>query len=70
MVNMQGSGDGHVQSLILASILLGMGFQAFLIAFIADLQAANRKLMEDVRFNLKVMTNNNESFDRGARKNG
>ena len=65
---MQGSGDGHVQSLILASILLGMGFQAFLIAFIADLQAANRKLMEDVRFNLKVMTNNKESFDRGHAK--
>ncbi|MDD2466578.1 MAG: glycosyltransferase family 2 protein [Desulfobulbus sp.] len=49
----QGNGDGHVQSLILASVLLGMGFQAFLIAFIADLQAANRKLMEDVRFQLK-----------------
>jgi glycosyltransferase involved in cell wall biosynthesis len=48
-----GEGDGHIQSLILASVLLGMGFQAFLIAFIADLQAANRKLMEDVRYQLK-----------------
>jgi glycosyltransferase involved in cell wall biosynthesis len=45
-----GSGEGHVQSLILASILLGMGFQTFLIAFVADLLAANRKLLEDVRF--------------------
>jgi hypothetical protein len=45
-----GQGDGHVQSLILASILLGIGFQAFLIAFIADLLAANRMLMEDVRY--------------------
>jgi glycosyltransferase involved in cell wall biosynthesis len=50
---MLGEGDGHIQSLILASVLLGMGFQAFLIAFIADLQAANRKLMEDVRYQLK-----------------
>ncbi len=50
---MQGNGDGHIQSLILASILLGMGFQAFLIAFMADLLAANRKLMEDVRYTLK-----------------
>jgi len=50
---MQGDGDGHVQSLILASILLGMGFQAFLIAFIADLLAANRKLMEDIRYTMK-----------------
>jgi len=49
----QGEGDGYVQSLILASVLLGMGFQSFLIAFVADLQAANRKLLEDVRFRLK-----------------
>lgn len=48
-----GNGDGHVQSLILASVLMGMGFQSFLIAFIADLLAANRKLMEDVRYQLK-----------------
>jgi glycosyltransferase involved in cell wall biosynthesis len=44
-----GAGSGHVQSLILASILLGMGFQTFLIAFVADLLAANRKLLEDIR---------------------
>ena len=49
----QGEGDGHIQSLILASVLLGMGFQAVLIAFIADLLSANRKLMEDVRYQLK-----------------
>jgi glycosyltransferase involved in cell wall biosynthesis len=48
----QGEGDGRVQSLILASVLLGMGFQAVLIAFIADLLSANRKLMEDVRYKL------------------
>jgi glycosyltransferase involved in cell wall biosynthesis len=47
-----GDGDGHVQSLILASVLLGMGFQAILIAFVADLLAANRKLLMDVRFRL------------------
>ena len=52
----QGGGKGHVQSLILASILLGMGFQAFLIAFIADLLAANRKLLEDIRYALKRQT--------------
>jgi len=49
---MTGSGEGHVQSLILASILLGMGFQNFLIAFVADLLAANRKLLQDVRFKI------------------
>lgn len=43
-------GDGHIQSLILASVLLGIGFQTLLVAFIADLLAANRKLLEDIRF--------------------
>ncbi len=45
-----GGGEGHIQSLILASVLLGMGFQTILIAFIADLLSANRKLLEDIRF--------------------
>lgn len=45
-----GGGAGHIQSLILVSVLLGMGFQTILIAFIADLLAANRKLMEDIRY--------------------
>jgi glycosyltransferase involved in cell wall biosynthesis len=45
-----GDGSGHIQSLILASVLLGMGFQTILIAFIADLLSANRKLLEDIRY--------------------
>ena len=49
-----GEGAGHVQSLILAALLMGMGFQAVLIAFVADLLAANRKLLEDVRYRLRV----------------
>lgn len=48
-----GSGAGHIQSLILASVLLGMGFQTLLVAFVADILSANRKLIEDVRFKLK-----------------
>jgi glycosyltransferase involved in cell wall biosynthesis len=47
-----GMGNGHVQSIILASILLIMGFQVLLIAFVADLLAANRKLLEDIRYKL------------------
>lgn len=42
-------GAGHVQSLILAGVLLGFGFQTVLVAFLADLLAVNRKLMEDVQ---------------------
>lgn len=57
-----GEGSGHIQSLILTSVLLSMGFQTFLIAFVADLLAANRKLLEDIRFNQRK-----ESFGRPAR---
>jgi glycosyltransferase involved in cell wall biosynthesis len=49
-----GEGTGNVQSLILAGALLVMGFQTILVAFLADLLAANRKLMEEVRFLLKT----------------
>lgn len=47
---LQDEGGGHIQSLILSSILLGMGFQTVLVAFLADLLAANRRLLEDIRF--------------------
>ena len=47
-----GMGTGHIQSLILSSILLLMGFQSFLIAFVADLLAANRKLLENIRYKI------------------
>jgi hypothetical protein len=50
-----GHGKGHVQALILAGVLLGMGFQTWLIAFVADLLAANRKLMEDVRYKCQAL---------------
>lgn len=53
-----GEGAGHIQSLILSALLLGMGFQTLLIAFVADLLAANRKLLEDIRFKSAVQTQN------------
>ena len=46
--------SGHVQSLILAAILLVSGFTTLLVAFLADLLAANRKMMEDIRFRLRL----------------
>jgi hypothetical protein len=45
-----GEGSGHIQSLILASVLLVTGFQTLLVASFSDLIAANRKLLEDIRF--------------------
>lgn len=43
---LNGSGAGHIQSLILAAVLIIVGFQVFLIGLIADLIAGNRKMME------------------------
>jgi glycosyltransferase involved in cell wall biosynthesis len=54
-----GDGTGNIQSLILASILLGMGFQTLLIAFVADLLSANRTLLEDLRFKTAQLHNRN-----------
>jgi glycosyltransferase involved in cell wall biosynthesis len=53
-------GAGHVQSLIFASILLGIGFQTMLVAFLADLLAVNRRLMEDVQFRLRNIESRGE----------
>jgi len=44
-----GEGDGHTQSVILSGVLMGMGFQTGLIAFIADLLSVNRKLLEEMK---------------------
>ncbi|HNU91651.1 MAG TPA: glycosyltransferase family 2 protein [Spirochaetota bacterium] len=46
-------GAGHIQSLILVAILMGIGFQTMLFAFLADLLAVNRNLMEDVQYRLR-----------------
>lgn len=49
------NGDGHVQSLILCSVLLVIGFQTMLTAFIADLLAVNRHLLEDIKFRVRKL---------------
>jgi glycosyltransferase involved in cell wall biosynthesis len=44
-----GAGQGHIQSLILAAILLLIGFQLGVVGVLADLIAVNRKLLEDIQ---------------------
>jgi glycosyltransferase involved in cell wall biosynthesis len=50
-----GEPGGHIQSLILAAVLLIIGFQTALIGLVADLIAVNRRLSEDVLVRLKKM---------------
>lgn len=59
-----GSASGHVQSLILASTLLMMGFMTFVIGIQADTIAANRKISEDIRYHVKKQEYESQKEDR------
>lgn len=48
-----GNRVGHVQSLILAAVLIIVGFQIVLIGLVADVLASNRKLLEEVVYRLR-----------------
>ena len=48
-------GAGHVQSLILASVLLIVGFQTVLIGLLADLIGGGRALTEDALFRVREL---------------
>ena len=50
-----GDSGGHVQSLILAAILILMGAQSFFTGLLSDIIAANRKLLEDVQYRVRKM---------------
>ena len=50
-----GDGTGHIQSLILACSLLIMGSLTFMIGLVADLIAANRKILQDTQYHTRRM---------------
>lgn len=50
---MCGQSGGHVQSLILACTLIIMGFLTFMIGLVADVIAANRKLLQDTQYHAR-----------------
>ena len=50
-----GAGVGRVQSLILAAVLMIVGFQVLLIGLVADLIASNRKLTEELLYRVRSM---------------
>ncbi len=58
-----GSGSGHMQSLILASTLMLLGFQTFIVGLQADIISANRKILEDVQYHVRKL-----DFDKDAEK--
>lgn len=50
-----GAGNGHIQSLILAAVLLLLGFQTIIMGLMADVIASNRKILEDVQYHVRRM---------------
>jgi len=50
-----GQGQGHVQSLIISSILILIAFLIFLLGFLADLIARNRRINEEIVYRLRKM---------------
>jgi glycosyltransferase involved in cell wall biosynthesis len=46
-------GAGHIQSVILAAVLMIVGFQVFLIGLVADLIGFNRKIIEEILYRIR-----------------
>lgn len=55
---------GHVQSLILAAILIIVGFQILLIGLLADLIANNRKMLEETLYRVRKLELGAERSER------
>jgi glycosyltransferase involved in cell wall biosynthesis len=63
-----GAGSGHVQSLILAAVLLIVGFQVMLIGLLADVLSANRKLTEELLYRVRSLEAGRASASRPERE--
>jgi len=50
-----GVGNGHIQSLILASTLMMLGFMTFVVGLQADVIASNRKILEDIQYRVRKL---------------
>jgi len=51
-----GSGGGHVQSLILAAILMGAGMLGIVVGLVGDLISVNRKLLEKIDWRVNELS--------------
>jgi hypothetical protein len=50
---MNGTGGGHVQSLILAAILMVTGLLSMVVGLVGDLISVNRKLLEKIDWRVR-----------------
>jgi glycosyltransferase involved in cell wall biosynthesis len=59
----QGAGAGHVQSLILASMLIMLGFMTGVVGLLADVISANRKILEDIQKRVRKLDYSDDMKD-------
>ena len=52
---LSGAGSGHIQSLILAGILMGAGLLGIVVGLVGDLISVNRKLLEKVDWRVRSL---------------
>lgn len=50
-----GEGAGHIQSLVLASMMIILGVMTGIVGMQADIIAGNRKLLEDIQYHVRKM---------------
>lgn len=56
-----GDGDGHVQSLVLGTLCILLGAMMFMVALLADIMTANRKLLERISLRVQRMEHHSAS---------
>ncbi len=61
-----GEGAGHIQSVILASLLMGSGFFLVIIGLMADLISVNRKLLEKLDWKIALLNEEVREQRRGV----
>lgn len=64
----QGTGNGHIQSLIFASTLMLLGFMTFIVGLQADVISANRKILEDIQYRIRRMEVDEDSHEKDKNK--
>ena len=55
-----GTGAGHIQSLILASMMIILGVMTIIVGLQGDIIAANRKLLEDIQYHVRKIDYENQ----------
>jgi glycosyltransferase involved in cell wall biosynthesis len=60
-----GEGQGHIQSLILSALLIGIGFFLLVVSLVADLLAVNRKLQEETHWRVRQVEERLREMERG-----